>query len=113
MNFERVTVCHLKLRKSVSAWQDSKSSQPGQTHRIRTIRGVDPRPIEQKTHRCGSLALTLTEGVHEFGEGGGALDLEEDFVIVVGDFDVKVLGFGLILWVASGTWRLITVGHRD
>ena len=83
------------------------------THRIRTIGRIDSRTIKQEAHRLKSLALTLTEGVHKLGEGGGTFDLEEDLIVVVCDFDVEVLGFGLILRIASsGARRLITVGHR-
>jgi len=59
------------------------------------------------------LSLTLTEGVHELRESGGAFDLEEDLVVVVCHFDVEVFGFGLVVWVASGSGGLVTVGHRD
>lgn len=55
--------------------------------------------------------MTLAEGVHELREGGGALDLEEDLVVVVRDLDVQVLALGLIVGVAAGTRRLITVRH--
>ena len=42
-----------------------------------------------------SLSLAITECVHELVELGGALYLEEDFVVVVGDFYVQVLSLGL------------------
>ncbi len=85
------------------------------THRIRTIARVDPRPIEQEAYRLRSLALTLAKGVHELAEGGGAFDFEEDFVVVVGHFDVEVFGAGSLGWVAcSAAGRgggRVGVGH--
>ena len=49
------------------------------------------------------LALALAEGIHQLLELGGALDLEEDLVVVVGDFNVEVLR---LLWalVLVGDW---------
>lgn len=38
--------------------------------------------------------MTFAECVHQLLELRGALDLEEDFVVVVGDLDVQVLGIG-------------------
>ena len=81
------------------------------THRIGTISRVDSSPIKQESNILHGLALSFTEGVHEFTELGRALDLEEDFVVVVGDLDVQVLGLGLLFWVASATWRLLAVRH--
>lgn len=75
------------------------------------ITWVDARTIEEKSNRGGCFSLTLAEGVHELREGGGALDLEEDLVVVVRDLDVQVLALGLIVGVAAGTRRLITVRH--
>ena len=82
------------------------------TYRFRTIGGVDPRAVEQEAHGSYLFPLTIAEGVHELGELGRPLDFEEDLVVVVGHFDVEVLGFGLFVWVAaSGTGGLLAVGH--
>ncbi len=81
------------------------------THRVGAISRVDPGTIEQEPHRCWGFALTIAEGVHELGESCGALDLEEDFVIVVCDFDVEVFALGLVIWVASSAWGLVAVRH--
>lgn len=43
------------------------------------------------------LSLALTECVHEFLQLGGALDLEEDLVVVICHLNVKVLGGGRFL----------------
>lgn len=40
------------------------------------------------------LALSLAECIHQLLQGCGSLDLEEDFVVVVGDLDVEVLDRG-------------------
>jgi hypothetical protein len=38
--------------------------------------------------RSSSNAISLAEGVHQLLRDCGALDLEEDFIVVVGYFDV-------------------------
>lgn len=82
------------------------------TYRFRTIGGVDPRAVEQEAHGGYLFPLTIAEGVHELGELGRPFDFEEDLVVVVGDFDVEMLGFGLLVWVAaSGAGGLVAVGH--
>ena len=40
------------------------------------------------------LALSLAECIHQLLQGCGSLDLEEDFVVVIGHLDVKVLDRG-------------------
>jgi len=57
--------------------------------------------------------LALAEGVHELRERGGALDLEEHLVVIVRDLDVQVLALRLVVGIATGTRRLITVRHGD
>lgn len=58
---------------------------------------------------CGHLlALSLAKGIHQLLELGGTLDLEENFIIVVGHLDIQVFrrssaffrghGDRLILW---------------
>jgi hypothetical protein len=74
------------------------------TYTLWVIRRVDSCTIEQEAHAARALALTLTERVHELLELSCALDLEEDLVVGVGDFDVQVLGLRLrgVLLVAGG-----------
>ena len=83
------------------------------THRIRTISRVDSCTIEQKSNRRGRFPLALAEGVHELGESGGALNFEEDFVVVVCDLDVEVLTLGLVVGIATGTRGLVMVRHGE
>lgn len=54
------------------------------------------------------LALALAEGIHQLLELRGALDLEEDLVVVVGNLDVEVLGLRwpfVLIW----GWRSASV----
>lgn len=91
MHFESVAVCHLE--------------------RVRGIRRLHSRAVEQEPHRVEGLALALAKGRHELLELGAALDLEEDLVVVVGDLDVEVLGVGgRVLAIA---WGLVGIvfGH--
>lgn len=46
--------------------------------------------LEQESRRLGVFALSLAERLHEFFEFGASLDLEEHFVVSVGDFDIQV-----------------------
>ena len=55
--------------------------------------------------------MALAEGVHELRKGGGALDLEENLVVVVRNLDVQMLALGLFVGIATGTRGLITVRH--
>ena len=56
--------------------------------------------------------MALAEGIHELRKGGGALDLEENLVVVVRNLDVQMLALGLFVGIATGTRGLITVRHR-
>ena len=80
-------------------------------HRVGTISRVDSSPIEQEPNILHGLALSFTEGVHEFAELGCALDFEEDLVVVIGDLDVQVFGLRLLFWIGSATWGLLAVRH--
>ena len=55
-------------------------------------------PIKQEPDCSRRFSLSLAKGIHQLLELGGALDLEEDFVIAIGDFDVEVFGAGLLRW---------------
>lgn len=61
--------------------------------------------VEEKPARAARLATSLTEGVHQLLELCGALDLEENFRLVIGNFDVEMLRglWGVI--VARWRWR--------
>lgn len=102
VNLERVAVLHLELR-VVSTVFHFLCTCSSVTHHLRVVRRVHSGAVEEEAHAGEGLALTLTEGVHELLELGGALNLEEDLVVVVGDLDVQVLGLllGRLVLVAS------------
>ena len=50
------------------------------------------------------LSLTFAKSIHQLLQVGRALDLEENFVVVVGDLDVEVLNGGRCRWL---WWRFI------
>lgn len=66
------------------------------TYLLWVIRGDESLSIEEEAHAGDILSLTVAEGVHELAELSGALDLEEDLVVIVGDLDVEVLAGALI-----------------
>lgn len=63
---------------------------PAMTHQFGIIRGIHPLPIKQEPTALQRLALALAEGIHQLLQLRCALDLEEDFVVVVRHFDVEV-----------------------
>jgi len=67
--------------------------------RLWVIRRVHTGSVEEESHTAGCLSLTFTEGIHKFLELRCSLDLEEDFVVVIGYFDVQVLACGLLVLV--------------
>jgi len=60
------------------------------TYRIGAIMILNLLTIEQESDRLPVLALPLAESIHQFLQLGGALDLEEDLIVAVGDFDVEM-----------------------
>ena len=56
--------------------------------------------------------MSLAEGVHQLLEDCGALDLEEDFIVVVGYFDVQMFADWLTFRPFGGTWPVVFVGCR-
>lgn len=68
----------------------------------------DSLSVEEEAHTLGRLALSLAEGIHEFLELSGALDLEEDLVVVIRDLDVQMLrGLWLIFRLVAGWGAVI------
>ena len=51
--------------------------------------------------------MAVAEGVHELAEGGGALDLEKDLVVVVGDLDVQVFDWACLFGLVGHMWRSV------
>lgn len=83
---------------SISESENKKAS----TYSIRAVSWSDTTTIEEESDGCGGLSLSLAEGIHQFLQGGGTLDLKEDLVVVVGDLDVEMLDG--TLWLLLGTW---------
>jgi len=83
VHLKRVTVCHFEG--------------------LRVVRWVHSGAVEQEATASDVLALALTECVHELLQLGCALDLEEHFIVVVGDLDVQMFGgLGLFLLACWG-----------
>jgi hypothetical protein len=68
--------------------------------------------IEEESDGVGSLALSLAEGVHQLLQGGGALDLEKDLIVVVGNLNVEMFGLTSAFWLLGGTGAAVLVGAR-
>ena len=73
-----------------------------QTHRVGIVRWVHALAVKQESHTLWRLALTLAEGIHQLLESSCSLDLEEDFVVGIGDLDVEV--FGLVVSLCAAVW---------
>lgn len=61
------------------------------TYRLGVVRGLHTLPVEQEPYTASGLALSVAEGIHQLLQLGCPLDLEEDFVVVVGDLDIEML----------------------
>jgi hypothetical protein len=71
-------------------------------HRIWIVRRIDALPVEQEPHTLWRLALTLAESIHQLLQSSGTLDLEENLVIGIRDFDVEM--FGLVVSLCAAVW---------
>lgn len=80
------------------------------THGIRRVGSLDSAAVEQEADGAGRLALPLAEGIHQLLELRGALDLEEDLVVVVRHLDVEVLGLLRLFGLAWGAGGAVLVG---
>lgn len=75
-----------------------------------SIVAVDLDTIEEKPDGGALLALPLAESAHQLVQLRGLLDLEENFVVAIGDLDIEVLASaGIVLLSAVG--RLLVVRH--
>lgn len=92
MNLKSVTILHIK--------------------RIWAISSLYTTAIEEESDRVGSLALSLAEGVHQLLQGGSTFDLEEDLIVVIGNFDVEMFGLASAFWFLGGPGATIFVGAR-
>ncbi len=97
---------------SALALQDCNATllAPGycsRTYRVWVVCSCYALAVEQESHARDVLSLAVTEGVHKLAKGGGALDLEEDLVVVVGHLDVKVLALAAILRLLLNVGRSV------
>lgn len=77
-------------------------------HRVGVVSGIHSLAVKEESHAAGCLALALAESVHELLQLRRTLDLEEDLVVVVRDFDVEMLTGRLLLGLVD---RATAVGH--
>jgi hypothetical protein len=78
------------------------------TYRVWVVLSGYTLTVKQEADARDVLSLSVAESVHELTESGCALDFEEDFVVVVRDFDVEVLALailGLLLNVGATVVR--------
>jgi hypothetical protein len=64
----------------------------GESYRVWSIFSRNSLSIKQEPTAFNLLALAIAESIHQFAELSGAFDLEEDFVVVVRDLYVEVVG---------------------
>lgn len=67
------------------------------TYRVWVVLWCDALSVEEESHATDVLSLAITECVHQLAEGGCALDLEEDLIVVVGNLDVQMFAGASIL----------------
>lgn len=87
-------------------------AQRSTTYSIWTIGPLNTTAIKEEADGAGCFALSLAEGVHQFLQGSGALDLEEDLVVVVRDLDIEMLVVGASLWLLWNTRTSILIRSR-
>lgn len=73
----------------------------GETYSVWGIFGSYTGAIEKEPNGGHLLSLTFAKSIHQLSQVGRALDLEEDFVVVIGDLDVEVLNGSRCRW----RWR--------
>jgi hypothetical protein len=56
--------------------------------------------------------MSLAEGIYQLFEDCGTLDLEEDFIVVVGHFDVQMFADRLTFRLVGDTCPAVFVGSR-
>jgi hypothetical protein len=118
MNLKCISISHVKLFgpscQLLRPELDPKNSgahleTASIAYRFWTVSGLYTTTIEEESDRSGSLALSLAEGIHQLLQGGGALDLEEDFIVVVGNLDIEMLTLATSLWLLGGTWASVVI----
>ena len=117
VDLKRVTVLHIKLRFVVNImydriWYIGARVCATETYGIWRICWLNTHSLEQESNRGCSLALTLTERIHELLQVGSSLDLEEHLIVAICHFDVQMLRW--LRWLAASTVRrLIILRHVE
>ena len=96
-------------RGSSTAEGTARGEEERFSYRFWTVGGLHTATVKEESDRGGSFALSFAEGIHQLLEGGRPLDLEEDFVVVVGHFDVEMLALASSLGLFRGTWASVVV----
>ena len=60
------------------------------THIVRRIWWIHSLSVEEEATALDRLALPLAESIHELLQLSRALNLEEDFIVVIRHFDIDV-----------------------
>lgn len=95
---------HLPCRASKAelVFTPNVESQMWQTYRFWSVVWIYADTVKQKPHAGWWFALALAESIHQLLKGSSALDLEEDFIVGIGDFNVEM--FGLIVRLCAPIW---------
>lgn len=98
-------VCHRPAYQATSEVSRCTSKlHNSATHGVWTVGRLDSAAIEQESHRAWGATLSLAERVHQLLQSSSPLNLEEDFVVVIGDLDIEVvivLGFLWYCWATA------------
>src|ERR1700761_3378376 len=95
MNLQGISICHVQLY-VLSACLLLIKIVIGGSYRFGSILRRNSRTVKEKSARLNTLALSVAESLHQLAQGSLALYLEEDFIVVIGDLDVKMLRLSLI-----------------
>lgn len=82
------------------------------TYSFRRVGGLDTRAFKEKPYRAQRLALALAKGGHQLLQLGRSLDLEKDFVVIVRDLNVEMLGVGWRLGGATCWASVLVLGRH-
>jgi hypothetical protein len=109
VHLQSVAVLHIELRRVSNIPVRvplcvSESRAIFLAYRVWVVLRCYTLPVEQEAHARDVLALAIAECVHKLAQGCGALDLEEDLVVVVRDLDVQVLALAAIFRLLLDVW---------
>ena len=106
MHLQRIAILHIELHHINQRITASHASKQSATHIVRSIWRIHHLPVEDKATALRPLTLPFTECIHELLELRRALDLEENFVVAVCNFDVDVARLLRLFCWSIGTWRI-------